>query len=252
MLEAAGQGATRQGRQAAEAVVEGWGEAMAVVAAEEFIAGVAAEGHGEATAPGFAADQMGGQLGGIGEGLAVKTRQLGNQGAGIGGGEGHLGVVGAEVIGDGAGERGFVEAALGAAGIRKGDGEAAHRPAALGLEQGGDKGGVDATGEKGTEGHIGDGLLGHGLLQGLFQGRESLGLSGEASGGSGGSGGCLSLQIPPGEGRRELRGRATLRAGVDRDPMTGRQLLQTRLNAEGSWNTAKPEEGRQGGGIHRG
>ena len=107
---------------------------MAVVAAEQLIPAIAGEGHRQAAAACFSADQMGRQLGGIGEGLAVQPRQGRDQGAGIAGGEGHLAVLGAEVLGDGAGEGGLVEAGICAAGIGEGDGEAAHPPAAAGLQ----------------------------------------------------------------------------------------------------------------------
>ena len=143
---------------------------MAVIAPEQFITAITAEGHGEATAASLAAHQMGGQLGGIGEGFGIQPRQGRDQSAGIGGGEGNLAVMRAEVGSYGPGKRRLVEAAFATAGIGEGDGEASHRPAALGLEQGGDQRGVDAAGEKGAKGHIGDRLFGHGLLQGIFEG----------------------------------------------------------------------------------
>ena len=223
---------------------------MSVVPPEEFIAAIAAEGHAEAGATRLAAHQVGGQLGGIGEGLAVDARQGGDQGAGIGSGEGHFSVVGAEVRGHGAGIGRLVEAALAAAGIREGNGEAAHRPAAGGLQQGGDQRRIDAAGEESAERHIGDGLLGHCLLQGSLEGPQGLGLRAVGRGlGSMRGGGGLSLRIPPGPGIRQLAGPVASGGGGDRHQVTGGELLQAGLNAERRRDAAEAKKGRQCCGI---
>ena len=120
--EASGEEGAQGSGEPAEELVEARGEAMAVVPPEELIATISAESHGQATASGFAADEVGGELGGVGEGLAVEARQGGDQGAGIGGGEGRFAVVGAEMGGDGPGEGSLVKAGGAGAGIGKGAG----------------------------------------------------------------------------------------------------------------------------------
>ena len=150
---------------------------IAVVASEEFIAAITAESHGKAAAEGFPADQMGGELGGIAEGFAVEARQIGYQRLGVGGREDSCCVVSAQVGGHGTGVGRLVEA-----GLLKADCEGTNRPAAVGLQQGGDQGGSNAAREEGAKRHIGQAVqLQRGAqhsLQGLqASGRISRGLS---------------------------------------------------------------------------
>jgi len=71
-------------------------------------------------------------LGGIGERLAVKVRQLGDQRLSIVSCEQHFGVIGAEMGSHSSIEECLVESST----VGKSNGEAAHRPRALGLESG--------------------------------------------------------------------------------------------------------------------
>ena len=112
---------------------------MAVVPPKQFIAAFAREGHREPTTARFSADQMGGQLGGISKWFAVELGQLRDQGAGIGSRKRYFGVIGTEMGCHRCDIGRFVEACFSAAGIREGDGETAHRPIAMGLEQGRDQ-----------------------------------------------------------------------------------------------------------------
>ncbi len=169
VLEAAGEAAAQQRWHPAKTPLQLGGEAMAVVPPKQFIASITREGHREATAARFPADQMGGQLRGVGERFAVELGQLRDQGAGILGRKRYFGVISTEMGGNRCGIGRFVEARFSAAGIREGDGETAHRPIALGLEQGRDQRGIHPTGEEGAEGHIGKGLLRDHLLESALE-----------------------------------------------------------------------------------
>ena len=97
LLKAAGDATAQQRWHTAKTPLQLGGEAMAVVPAKQLITTITRKSHGEATAAGFPADQMSGQLGGISEGFAVELGKLRDQGAGIGGRECYFGVVGAEM-----------------------------------------------------------------------------------------------------------------------------------------------------------
>ena len=83
---------------------------MAVVPAKQLITTITRKSHGETTAAGFTADQMGGELRRVGEGFAIELRQLGDQGADISGRECHFGVLGAEMGRHRSGIGRFIEA----------------------------------------------------------------------------------------------------------------------------------------------
>ena len=205
--------ATQSKGQPGETVPDARAPEIAVVPTEELIAAITTEGHGEPIAARFSAHQMGGQLGGISEGLAIEPGQQGDQGLGIGGGEDCFAVIGAQVGRHAPGVGRFVKA-----GFLEPDREGGHRPATLGLKQGGDQGGIDAAREEGAEGYIGQALLLHRGVELTLQGLQTSSGIGERLGEAIGHRGA---KTPPGPGLLQLGGGRTL----DRDEVTRQKLL---------------------------
>ena len=237
--DGAAQAAAQRAGQPGQAIPDARTPEIAVVSPKELIAAIAAEGHREAGLPSGAAHQMGGQLGGIGKRFAVELGQLGDQSAGIGAGEQGFAVAGAQVLGHRPGIGGFVEA-----GFFKADGEGAQRLAALALQQGCDQGGIDPSGEKGPQRHIGDRLLGHGQAETLLQGIQGLGI---ALKGSGAARLNHGTELPPGlaAGQRGPRGKGQ----GDRHPVTSRQLGDVGIDGQGCGHLAKTQQLGQGRAI---
>ena len=153
---------------------------------------------------------MGGQLGGIREGFAVKPGKPGDQGLGIGCCEQGFVVLGAQVGRHGPGIGGFVEARF-----LKADREGAHRPAAAGLQQGGDERRINAARKEGAQGHISKALVLHRFAQGLLKGVEGFCLIGKGVGQTLGDGGA---QTPPRLGYRQWLGQASAKGKRSKCP----------------------------------
>ena len=81
---------------------------IANIAAEHLVAGVAGEADSDVPAGHFA-DQEGGHLGGIGEGLVVHGAQTRNDRLGVGGGDSVFGMIGPKMAGDRGGVLGLIE-----------------------------------------------------------------------------------------------------------------------------------------------
>ena len=111
---------------------------MAVIPAKQLITTITREGNSKATATGFTADQMGGQLRRIGEGFAVEQGQLRNQGTGVLCSECNFGVMGTEMCRHRSGIGRFIKASFPAAFVGEGDCETTDRPATASLHQSGD------------------------------------------------------------------------------------------------------------------
>ena len=111
-------------------------------------------------AAGLAAHEKGGQLGRVGKGLVVVATEVGHQVQGIVRRQVDPGVGGAEVPG-----YRFRVVCLVVPLSGKTHREGAHRCRGPGLGQSGDQAGVDATGQEGTDGDIGDQATGYGLCE---------------------------------------------------------------------------------------
>ncbi len=132
---------------------------VAPVPAECLVSAVPRQGHGDVAA-GLPAHEEGGQLGRVGEGLVVVTTEVGHEVQGIVRRQVDPGVGGAEMPGHRLRVVRLVEPLAGEA-----HREGAHRSRGRGLGQRGDQGGVDAAGQEGADGDIGDQAAGHGLGQ---------------------------------------------------------------------------------------
>ena len=239
----------QEGHQAGEGAPGGLGEpgelipelaadVVAFVAAEEFVAGVATEGDGDVLAGHFA-DEVGGDLRVVGEGFVVEGGELRDDVEGVLAGDVHFGVVGAEVLGDVFGELGFVVFFFVEA-----DGEGADGAGALRLHEGDDEGGIDAAGEEGAEGDIGDHALADGVFEQGFEGVDGFGFGADE--------GVLSaVGDDVAEGPVVARGGA-VGGGAEGEEGGGGELVQALVNAPGIGDVVEAEEGGEGGAVDGG
>ncbi len=117
------------------------------VAAEEFVAALAAQGHRDLPAGGLS-QQIGGDDGGVGQGFVQVPQQLGQQVGGFGGDpKGFMG--GAQMPADQLGE-----ASLVILGHLETHVKGADFPGAQFGHGGGDRAGIESAGEKDPQGHI--------------------------------------------------------------------------------------------------
>ena len=142
-------------------------EQVAVVAAEQFIAGVARQRDGDVPARELA-QQHGGHLRRVGEGFVVDAGQARHHAEHIGGRDQQLGVFGPQLRG-GLARRGE----LVVAGIAESHREGAHTLRRGLLHQRDDQRGVDAAGQERTQGHVRQHLLPDAALQQSFEFREA-------------------------------------------------------------------------------
>jgi hypothetical protein len=134
---------------------------VAPVAAEEFVAAVAGKADGDVLTC-ETGDNGGREDGAVEEGFAEVVEDVGEDVEDVGVAAGEFVVLGGEASGDEAGVAGFVEGGL----VGPGDGEGLDGLGREFGEMGDDDGGVEAAGEEGAEGDVGDALAGDGVEEG--------------------------------------------------------------------------------------
>ena len=128
---------------------------VTVVSREQLIAPVTREGDGD-LGPGELTHQQHGYLRDVGKGLIPDVRDPGDDPDGVTVAHPQLGVIGAEVGGDGRRLGRFIEGLVGEPGS-----EGLHRPIGMLLHESDDQARVHPPGQEGADRHVGQHPIGH-------------------------------------------------------------------------------------------